>query len=158
MAELWFYHLERESAEQIVPQLLRRGVERGWRLSLETSSPELMKAWSSALWSIDDASFLAHGIAGESRDGEQPVLLTCSKGNENGSRFRFYVDGAIPEVSALRDETGLDRASILFDGRSEAALAAARSLWKLAREACLAMRYLRQDSVGAWSEEANSAK
>jgi DNA polymerase III subunit chi len=158
MAELWLYHLEREGAEVIVPQLLRRGLERGLRLSLETSSPEMMKAWSGLLWSAEDTGFLAHGMQGEVRDGEQPILLACSNSNVNGSHFRFYVDGTVPDVVALRDLAELDRASIFFDGHNETAVAAARALWKAARETGLTMRYLRQDSSGAWSEEASSEK
>jgi DNA polymerase III subunit chi len=156
MAELWFYQLERESAETIMPQLLRRGLERGLRLSLETSSPELMKAWSDLLWSAEDTSFLAHATEGEGRDSDQPILLACANSNLSESHFRFYVDGAVPDVAFLCNSSSIARASIMIDGREETALAAARALWKKAREAGMTMRYLRQDTSGAWSEEARS--
>ena len=29
--EVWFYHLERSTADEVLPELLRRTLDRGWR-------------------------------------------------------------------------------------------------------------------------------
>ena len=147
MAEIWFYHLERESTEQVLPLLLRRGLEKGLRLSVETTSLDRVKDWSIKLWSTEDTSFLAHGFEGEPSSCVQPIWLASGPENSNGSTFRFYVDGAQPQTSIA-----FDRASVLFNGKDERETELARALWKSARSQGLTTRYQRQDETGQWRE------
>jgi DNA polymerase-3 subunit chi len=156
MPELWFYHLERENALTLLPQLLRRGLERGLRLCVETTTLELVRHWSNHLWGYEDTGFLPHGLEGDRRSADQPIWLTNGDANPNGSKFRFFVDGAVPSAGWLKDEAVLQRASVLFEGTNEQSLNAARSLWKEARSAGIAVRYQRQNEIGGWSEVAAS--
>jgi DNA polymerase-3 subunit chi len=151
MPELWFYHLERESALTLLPQLLRRGLERSLRLCVETITLELATHWSDHLWAHEDASFLPHGVEGDKRSANQPIWLTNRNANPNGSTFRFFVDGAIPSAQWLADEAALRRASVLFEGTNEQSLQAARFLWREARNAGIIVRYQRQNG-GQWGE------
>jgi DNA polymerase-3 subunit chi len=156
MAELWFYHLERESSLNLLPHLLRRGLERGLRLSVETISHELVEWWSSHLWACEDTGFLPHGLEGDKRSANQPIWLTNGSTNPNGSTFRFFVNGAVPLAGWLKDEAVLQRASVLFEGANEQSLQVARLLWKEARSAGITVRYQRQNNGGGWGEVAAS--
>jgi DNA polymerase-3 subunit chi len=151
MPELWFYQLEYENALNLLPQLLRRGLERGLRLCVETTTPELARHWSNHLWACEGTGFLPHGLEGDKRSANQPIWLTNENANPNGSTFRFYVDGAVPSVGWLKGETALQRASVLFESTNEQALKAARFLWKEARSAGIAVRYQRQNG-NSWGE------
>jgi len=152
MPELWFYHLEHETALNLLPQLLRRGLERGLRLSIETISHEFVGRWSSHLWACEDTGFLPHGLEGDKRSASQPIWLANGNANPNGSTFRFYVDGAVPSAGWLKDDAALQRASVLFEGANVQSVQAARSLWKEARSLGIAVRYQRQNDGGGWGE------
>ena len=43
MTELLFYHLQRAPLEKVLPGLLERSLERGWRCAVE-ASPERLRA------------------------------------------------------------------------------------------------------------------
>lgn len=157
MPELWFYHLERENAFTLLPQLLRRGLNQGLRLCVETTTFELARHWSDHLWAHEDTGFLPHGLEGDKRSTGQPIMLTDGNANPNGSTFRFFVDGAIPSAGWLKNEAAIARASVLFEASDESSIQAARSLWREARAAGLIVRYQRQDDSGAWREVPASA-
>ncbi len=44
MTEVFFYHLEARPLEQVVPQLLEKSLERGWRAVVEVGSTERAEA------------------------------------------------------------------------------------------------------------------
>lgn len=76
MTEVLFYHLENQPLERVIPVLLEKTLERGWRAVVETSSRERAEALDTALWTYRDESFLPHGVAGGPTDALQPVLIT----------------------------------------------------------------------------------
>src|SRR5690606_32230986 len=97
MAEVLFDHLETRPLEAVVPQLLEKTLERGWRAVIECGSRERAEALDAHLWSYRDDSFLPHGVDGEEVDHLQPILLTTSPDNPNGASVRFFVDRAVPQ-------------------------------------------------------------
>ncbi len=146
--EVLFYHLERTPLERVLPALLERTLERGWRAVVQSGSAERLEALDLALWTYSDASFLPHGT---SRDGDpvrQPVYLTTGDETPNGAGVRFLVDGA--EMSVF---TGFVRIVCLFDGRDPEATAKARAQWKAAKAADCAVTYWRQSDSGRWEKQ-----
>src|SRR5689334_11444558 len=97
MAEVLFYHLEQRPLESVLPALLEKVLERGWRAVVEVGSAERAKALDTSLWTYRDDSFLPHGLAGDALDPEQPVLLTTASDNPNGATVRFFTDRAVPQ-------------------------------------------------------------
>ena len=67
MTEVLFYHLQNMSLESVLPPLLEKSLERGWRVVVQSTSPERTDALDAHLWTFRDDSFLPHGSA---RDGE----------------------------------------------------------------------------------------
>jgi DNA polymerase-3 subunit chi len=133
VTETLFYHLERRSLEEILPGLVEKSLQRGWRAAIKTDSSERSDALDSLLWTYDDQSFLAHAQLGDGEPAGQPVLISVEEGNPNAAQIFFYVGGALPsDWTSLSD---LARVVLLFDGRDAAALAAARAAWKDAKEA-----------------------
>jgi DNA polymerase III subunit chi len=145
MVEVLFYQLERRPLEAVLPQLLERTLERGWRACVQAGSKERVEALSNALWTWREDAFLPHGTARDGNGELQPIWLTDSEDNPNGAAVRFLVDGA-----ATTSLDGLARAVYLFDGRDPDALDSARSRWTQAREAGYEVTYWQQDEDGRW--------
>src|ERR1700730_16325659 len=61
MTEFLFYHLEAQPVEKVLPVLLEKSVERGWRVVVHTSSERGVHALEAHLWTFRDDSFLPHG-------------------------------------------------------------------------------------------------
>ncbi|MCP5432554.1 MAG: DNA polymerase III subunit chi [Alphaproteobacteria bacterium] len=149
--EIWFYHLERAGLEDVLPGLLEKTLERGWRAVVRASNPERIAALDAHLWTYRDTAFLPHGGAGEGA-AEQPVYLTCGEERPNGARALFLVDRArLSPAEAV--ESDLARIVVVFDGRDEAALAEARALWREAQARGLEASYWQQAEKG-WSKKA----
>src|SRR5205814_2850306 len=127
MTEMLFYHLQqRRSLERVLPTLLEKSLERGWRVVVQAASEERIEALDAQLWTFRDDSFLPHGTwrAGDAR--EHPILLTLDADNPNGATVRFLVDGA--PVPA--DADAYQRIVLIFDGDDPDAVTAARERWQ----------------------------
>lgn len=146
--EVWFYHLERSSLEQVLPELLEKTLQRGWKALVRTSQAERVEHLDGYLWSWREDSFLAHGPADEPFADRQPVLLTTALDNPNGAQALFLLDGADPG-----DLTPHERCIVLFDGRDEAALAAARTSWKAFNKQGLTVSYWKQGAERGWEKQ-----
>ena len=150
MAEVLFYHLQRQPLESVLPTLLDRSIERGWKAVVQLASEERLSALDDQLWTFSDESFLAHGTDREPHGADQPVLLTLSADNPNGASIRFLVEGApLPD-----DIASYQRMVILFDGTDPHALALARDQWKAVKAAGHDATYWQQDARGRWERKA----
>ena len=149
MSEVWFYHLQRRSLEDVLPTLLQKSLERGWRCVVEAGSEERVEALDAHLWTYDDQSFLPHGTVKDGKVAEQPVYLTAGPENPNGAVVRFFVDGAAP-----RGVEGYQRSFLLFDGRDDDAVADARKQWAALKGAGHEISYWQQDDRGRWQNKA----
>ena len=148
MTDILFYHLENQPLERVVPILLEKTLERGWRAVVEVGSDERAAALDSLLWTYRDDSFLAHGRAGDATDPLQPVLITTGPDNANGANVRFFVDRAVP-----RSTEGYERIVYLFSGHDADAVAEARIAWK-ALAGGNTVTYWQQDQDGRWAKQA----
>ncbi len=147
--EILFYHLERVALERVLPELLEKSLERGWRAVVQAGSDERVEGLDSALWTYREDSFLPHGTAGDGSPERQPVYLTTGDGNPNGAAIRFFVDGA-----EAGDLSGYERVVYLFDGRDEEAVEAARRQWAAVKEAGHDATYWQQNERGKWEKKA----
>jgi DNA polymerase-3 subunit chi len=151
MTETLFYHLERRSLEDVLPGLVEKSLQRGWRAAIKTDSSERSDALDTLLWTYDDQSFLPHAQLGDGKASGQPVLITVEDGNPNAAQIFFYVGGALPsDWSGLSD---LARVVLLFDGRDETALAASRAAWKEAKGAGHDVTYWKETPSGKFEKQ-----
>ena len=61
MTEILFYHLQRHPLERVLPALVEKSLERGWRVVVQAASEERVEALDAHLWNFRDDSFLPHG-------------------------------------------------------------------------------------------------
>ncbi len=149
MTPIFFYHLERQPLDAVLPKLLATSLERGWRVVVQAATQERAEALAAQLWSFDDESFLPHGTRSDGFPDLQPVWLTSADDNPNNANIRFFVDGA--EVGEIG---GLTRAVIMFDGNDQQAVEAARDGWKRFKAAGHEVSYWQQDDSGRWQNRA----
>lgn len=150
MTEILFYHLENHPLGRVIPVLLEKTLERGWRAVVETGSRERAEELDAVLWTYRDESFLPHAVAGGEADADQPVLITTGPENPNAANVRFFVDRAVP-----RSPEGYERIVYLFSGHDPDAVTEARAAWKTL-SAGNALTYWQQDADGRWVRKAQS--
>ncbi|MBN9024143.1 MAG: DNA polymerase III subunit chi, partial [Rhizobiales bacterium] len=94
MTEVLFYHLQQQPLEALLPGLLEKSLERGWRVVVEAGSPVRCDQLDALLWTYSDDSFLPHGLWRDPEAAQHPILITPGAGNPNGANVRFLVAGA----------------------------------------------------------------
>src|SRR5215210_6637649 len=94
MTDILFYHLQQKPLEAVLPALLEKSLDRGWRAVVQATSAERLAALDDHLWTFSDESFLAHATDKEPDAAEQPVVLTLSGENPNRAAIRFLVEGS----------------------------------------------------------------
>ena len=154
MTEILFYQLQGQTLERVLPPLLQKSLERGWRVAVKAASEERVEALDAHLWTWRDDVFLPHGTWRDDQPEAQPVLLTVSDDNPNGATVRFLLEGA----AAPADVSIYQRLVVLFDGEDQDALAAARQHFSAARSAGLTVTYWLADENGRWQRQAEPPK
>jgi DNA polymerase-3 subunit chi len=147
VAEVLFYHLERQTLEQVLPTLLEKTLARGWRAVVQVSDRAVMDALDRHLWVYRDDSFLPHGTIRDGTEARQPVWLTTGDDNPNNATVRFCADRAAPA-----DVAAYDRVVILFSADDADAVAEARRLWKPLKAAGHTCTYWQQAANGRWEK------
>jgi DNA polymerase III subunit chi len=149
MTEVWFFHLDKQPLEHVLPRIVGSSLARGWRMVIETAQPDRIAKLSEMLWASEDVAFLPHGFEGEPSPERQPVWLTTSLENPNNAQVRVLLDGAQPA-----DISSLSRVVLMFDGNDEQAIEAARAEWKIQKAAGNDISYWKQDENGKWANQA----
>lgn len=150
MSEALFYHLERRALEDVLPGLVERTLERGWRALIRCDSAERAESLDTLLWTYDDASFLPHAQAGDGDSARQPVLITVEDDNPSAAGVLFLVGVAAMDWSAASHFT---RIVTLFDGRDAAMLESARVAWKEAKSAGHDVTYWKESPSGKFEKQ-----
>jgi DNA polymerase-3 subunit chi len=145
-----FYHLQRQPLDRVLPALLARSLERGWRVIVQAASEERIEALDAHLWTFSDDGFLPHGTFRDAQAPEQPVLLTVNDDNPNGASVRFLIDG----VPVPADAAAYQRIVLLFDGEDPDAVEAARVRWQAAKSSGFEVTYWQPDDEGRWQRKA----
>lgn len=149
MGDALFYHLTRSPLEAVLPALLGKALDAGWRVAVRGTDPARMAWLDRQLWLSPEDGFLPHGLAGGPHDTRQPVLLTTGPGAANGAQCVMAIDGAGIEPDEL---AGLARACVLFDGGDAAAVEAARAQWRRLAAAGIAAQYW-SEAGGRWTRQ-----
>ncbi len=151
MTRMDFYHLYRWPLERALPRLLTRAHQSGARILVLSASMDRVRALSSLLWTFDANSWLPHGCRDDGFAEDQPIWLSDHEERPNGAALAVLTEGM-----TLTDPGAWKRVLDLFDGRDEAALAAARERWSAGRDAGHELHYWQQDDRGGWAEKASA--
>lgn len=153
MTETLFYHLERSGLEDVLPGLLERTRARDWKAVVRIGTAERMETLDTHLWTYSEQTFLAHGTAADGHLQRQPIYLTTESDNPNGANVLFLVGGAAPEDWNAPGLSGYARIVLMFDGRDEGALSAARAQWRSCKDAGHDATYWKESPGGKWEKQ-----
>jgi DNA polymerase-3 subunit chi len=151
MARLDFYHLYRSPLERALPLLLTRAFRTEARVLVLAGSMDRVRALNGLLWTFDPNSWLPHGCRDDGYAEHQPIWLSDREERPNGATLAVLTEGM-----TLADPAAWDRVLDLFDGRDEAAVAAARDRWRAGRDAGHRLHYWQQTERGGWVEKASA--
>jgi DNA polymerase-3 subunit chi len=146
MTEVLFYHLQDMSLENVLPPLLEKSLERGWRVVVQSTSEERADALDAHLWTYRDDSFLPHATWRVADAHDQPIVLAVEESNPNRASVRFLVDNA----ALPSDSERYERMVLVFNGDDPDAVAAARAAWKDSKSRGFEVTYWQPDERGRW--------
>lgn len=142
-----FYHLTQSAAETLLPTLIGKSRQAGWRVELRGTNEARMARLDELMWQGD--GFLPHGLAGGPHDALQPVLLTVGGAGAEADCV-ISLDGAAVDPA----ECGAaQRVCIVFDGNDPAAVDTARGQWRSLTGAGVAAEYW-SEAGGRWEKKA----
>ena len=150
MSRIDFYHLQKQSADEVLPKLLSKAYATGKRIAVKTPTGSV-ETVNALLWTFDDESFLPHGSSKDGFSAEQPIFITDNDENINEAAFLFLVNGAETAADNLPQ---YERVFNIFDGNSEEALQQARQLWKTYKDSGCEVCYWQQSARGTWEQKA----
>ena len=153
MTETLFYQLERRSIDAILPDLVEKTLERGWRAVIRTESAERADAIDTLLWTYKEQSFLPHAQLGDGRAERQPILITVEDVNPNGANVLFLVGGAPHPNLVAQEWSALSRIVVVFDGRDSGALASAEGVLKEATEQGHEVTWWKESATGRFEKQ-----
>jgi len=149
MTDVSFYHLLHHPLSRALPQLLDKVCGAGLRAVIKVGAEDRMRELDELLWTYDRKSFLPHGPVKAKFADHQPILLTTGDENPAGATVLVLVDSV--ESDHLEQ---YDRCLEMFDGRDQAAVAAARVRWKKYQAAGHNLTYWQQNEQGGWTKKA----
>jgi len=146
--EYWFYHLEASTVEGILPGLLEKTRQKGWRALVKLPQSQL-KEMDDYLWTYKDDSFLPHGRDDEPLAEQQPITLSANVETADGYQAVFLIGG-----TDIEDMSGVERCMVMINGRSENDVMRERKRWKALKETDAALSYYQQNDRGSWEKKA----
>ncbi|MGH1456109.1 MAG: DNA polymerase III subunit chi [Alphaproteobacteria bacterium] len=147
--EVRFYHLERQSEQQVLPMLLSKAMERGHKIVVKFPDDGALSRMDDYLWAYSEGSFLPHGSAKTGKAEAQPIWLTTEDENPNGADVLISCSGALSE---MHGDYGL--CCEMLNGQDAEAVSAARARWKIYKDKGYDVTYWQQDERGAWAKKA----
>ena len=154
MTETLFYQLDRRSLDDVLPGLVEKSLERGWKALIRVDSSERADTIDSLLWTYSEQTFLPHAQAGDGNPKRQPVLITVEEDNPNDANVLFLIGGVAPPPWNAAETKSLTRVVLMFDGRDGDALGRARTHWKDAKAAGHDVTYWKESASGKFEKQA----
>jgi DNA polymerase-3 subunit chi len=152
VGEVRFYHLAERPLESVLPVLLEKSLERGWRVLVRGTEPARIEALTNHLWTYRDDSFLPHGTPAAPHPELQPVYLTLGPEIPNRANILMLVEGGRATVAEMGR---FERTCLLFDGTDPGVVDTARGDWRAVTAAGLPAKYWAQER-GTWVQKASS--
>ena len=151
MCRIDFYHLQKQSLEQVLPKLVEKAYATGTKIKIKIGNEARIEFINTLLWTYNDEAFIPHGSKKDGFAKEQPIWLSSEDDNPNQAQMLFLIDSASMALEKLKT---FNRIFNIFDGNDEVALQQARVFWKEVSDAGLEKNYFQQDNTGHWNKKA----
>ena len=151
MNRIDFYHLQKQTLEQVLPKLVEKAYATGNKIKIKIGNETRVEFINSLLWTYSDESFSPHGSKKDGFAKDQPVWLSSEDDNPNQAEMLFLVDGAKFD---LQEVDNYIRIFNIFDGNDKESLEYSRHLWKELSDLDIEKNYFQQDDTGRWNKKA----
>ena len=151
MSRIDFYHLQKQTLEQVLPKLLEKAYETGMKIKIKIGNEARVEFINSLLWTYNEETFIPHGSKKDGFAKDQPIWLSSDDDNPNQAEILFLVDGASFDIN---NSDNFLRIINIFDGNDEVSLQQARNFWKEINSTDCEKNYFQQDDNGRWNEKA----
>lgn len=148
MADIRFYHLERQNLDAALPALVAKALSKGHKIIIKAPDNSEVERLNGHLWTYDPNSFIPHGSMKDSHESDQPVWLTDNDEIPNGADVLILTHNC--------EHTQIDQFKLvcnMFDGRNENAVQKARQDWKTFKDGKHELTYWQQSANGGWTEK-----
>lgn len=149
MTEIRFYHLQKQTLDQALPQILTKALSIGHRIVVKVPDQTALDHVNHHLWVYRPDSFLPHGSQKDGFAEEQPIWLTTGDDNPNKADVLITGGGAVPDFPG--DYT---LCCEFLNGFDDDAVQQARARWKSYKESGFDVTYWQQNDNGAWDKKA----
>jgi DNA polymerase-3 subunit chi len=147
MTEVRFYHLERQSLDDVLPSLVSKALEGGRKVLIKTKDEREAERLNEHLWVQNPSSFLPHGTRKDGYTERQPVFLTSDDENANKADVLILTQGTQSENMG-----DFSLCCEMLDGRDSDAVATARTRWKTYKDKGFEVTYWQQGDKG-WEKK-----
>ena len=150
MTEIRFYHLQKQSQDQVLPMLLSKAYSQGRKVVVKLSDAAAVTKMNEHLWTFSSVSFLAHGCAKDGNASRQPIWLTDKDENPNDAEVLIICAGTTSEMHG-----DFTLCCEMLNGHDDRAVQDARARWKRYKEEeKYELTYWQQSEQGAWGKKA----
>lgn len=149
MTEIRFYHLQKQTLDQALPQILEKAVSANHRIVARMIDAKEVERMNALLWTYKPDVFLPHGSEKNGYADKQPIWLTHKTENPNNANLLVLTQNVEAD-----DVDGFDLCCEILDGHNDNAIQAARKRWKAYQEAGHDVTYWHQDDSGKWDKKA----
>lgn len=150
MTRVDFYHLQRQSLEEVLPKLLLKAYSLGKKIKVKIGAEDKLEYINSLLWTFSDESFLPHGSKKDGFASQQPIWLSTDENNPNEAEFLFLIYRAEEDFNNIRK---YERVFNIFDGKKISDVELARDFWKKCRDQEFSLNYWQQNENGVWEQK-----
>ncbi len=144
MTDIRFYHTAERTVISILPELLQKALAKAQAIVVCVPDVKQAQIIDDELWTFAPDSFLPH-----SQKEGSPITITA--GSDKVAPIIF----ATPDSIRAEINTDTELCCILFDGRDDGQVAAARTMWKSFKQNEIHnLTYWQQDMIGKWEKKA----
>lgn len=151
--EIRFYHLQKSSLEQALPDLLIKALDTGRKITIRLGDQEKIAPLSQHLWVCRRDHILPHGSEADTTDPKiaalHPIWMTAGNDNPNSADVLVLAYGG-----QGGDLSSYKLVCDMFDGADEEQVKAARARWKEWQAQGHTVSYWQQKPTGGWEQKA----
>ena len=148
MADIRFYHLERQDLDTALPALVSKALSKGHRIVIKAPDNSEIERLNTHLWTYSPNSFIPHGSKKDGHEANQPVFITDNDEIPNEADVLILTHSC-----EHGDLSNFKLVCDMFDGRNDDAVQAARSRWKTYKDGDHDVTYWQQSAQGGWTEK-----
>jgi len=150
MSRIDFYHLQKQTMEQVLPKLVEKAYSLKKNIKISIGTEERVDFLNNLLWTFNDEKFIPHGSKKDGFSEMQPIYLSAGDENPNNAVLLFMIDNANASEEEIKK---FERVFYIFDGNSQTSLTKARTFWKAMQNSGNELFYWQQNNDGIWQQK-----